>query len=258
MKKALAIISFGTSYETGVKAIERIEQYMEKEFKEYDCFRAFTSNMILAKLKRQGIDIPTTKELLESLVEQGYEEVICQPTHIIHGFEFDKMMDQIQPFKTKFKSLKVGNPMLHEEEDYRKCVMIYEKELPYKNKEEALVLMGHGSEHHANSCYCQMEKMFQLAGREDIYIGTVEGFPMLSDVMGQLEGKKIKKVTLAPFMIVAGDHAANDMAGEEEDSWKCQFEKAGYEVDICMKGLGEYEGVAELYAEHIRKAEEIA
>ena len=258
MKKAIAVISFGTSYDTGKKAIEYIESYISDKFKEYDCFRAFTSGMIMKKLKKeQGIVIPTTEELLQQLKEEGYEEVICQPTHIIHGMEFDKMMDQIRKFQGCFQSLKVGMPLLNEEKDYRQCVELYKKEIKIHEK-EALVLMGHGSEHYANSAYCQMEKMFEVEGIENVYVGTVEGFPTFMDIMTQIKKKDYNKIILSPFMIVAGDHAYNDMIGEDEDSWKSQFEQEGYETEIYIKGMGEYEEIAKIFEEHIRKAVELS
>lgn len=254
MKKALAIISFGTSYETGEKGIKAIEESLAKQFPEYDCFRAFTSNMIIKKLKREeNIHIKTTKELLAYLKEEGYEEVICQPTHMIHGVEFDKMMGQIQEFKGQFQVLKVGYPLLHELDDYKKCVELYETS-GILEQGDAVVLMGHGSDHFAGSAYSQMEKMFQVMGHNNVYMGTVEGFPTFEDVKEELSKKEYKRLVISPFMIVAGDHAYNDLIGEEEDSWQNQLMSLGYQTVPAMKGLGEYEEIAMIYGEHIRKA----
>lgn len=258
MKKALAIISFGTSYTEGEKAIIQIENYLEKELKEYDCFRAFTSKTIIKKIeKQQGRKIPTPEELLDELEAKGYDEVICQPTHMLHGIEYDALREKISFYKNKFSHLKIGFPMLHDLEDYKRCAKIYQKEKEPLKEGEAIVLMGHGTEHFSNSAYCQMEKILQSNVHPHYYIGTVEGYPTLLDVMKELKQEDICTVYLAPFMIVAGEHACRDMAGEEEDSWKNQLKKAGYEVEICLNGFGEYKEVGKLFAEHVKRAKDI-
>ena len=117
--------------------------------------------------------------------------------------------------------------------------------------------MGHGSEHFANGAYCQMENMLRYMGHENVYVGTVEGFPGIDYVMQRMKRKGFQKVFLAPFMIVAGDHARNDLGGDEEDSWKSILVEAGYEVDVILKGMGEIDDIAEMFVEHAKKAEEV-
>lgn len=257
-KKAIVVISFGTSYAEAEKGILHIEEAIQKEFSDYDFFRAFTSGMIINKLKRtKNIHIENPEEALDRLAQEGYEEVLCQPTHIINGDEYDKMCRMIGKHHDKFKSLKVGTPLLTECEDFMKCAPVIMSLTPELKDGEALVLMGHGSVHFANSAYCQMEHILRYQDYDNVYVGTVEGFPELDYVMKRMKKKGVKKVYLAPFMIVAGDHARNDLAGEDEDSWKSILTEAGYEVEVILQGMGELDAIADMFVEHAKKAEEM-
>ena len=258
-KKALLVVSFGTSFDEALPAIVNIEETCKKAFPEYDFFRAFTSGMIIRKLKktRQQI-IHSPEEIMEQLAGAGYEEVICQPTHIINGMEYEKMMNMLAPYKEKIPLIRVGTPLLTEEEDYKKACEIVMKEIKLPMAEdEAFVLMGHGTEHFANSAYCQFENMLRDLGYENTYVGTVEGFPGLDYVIRRLKLRQIKKVYLMPLMIVAGDHARNDLAGAEEDSWDSILKAEGFETQIILKGLGEIDAIAEMFVEHLRQAKAV-
>ena len=258
-KKALLVVSFGTSFDEALPAIVNIEETCKKAFPEYDFFRAFTSGMIIRKLKktRQQI-IHSPEEIMEQLAGAGYEEVICQPTHIINGMEYEKMMNMLAPYKAKIPLIRVGTPLLTEEEDYKKACEIVMKEIKLPMAEdEAFVLMGHGTEHFANSAYCQFENMLRNLGYENTYVGTVEGFPGLDYVIRRLKLRQIKKVYLMPLMIVAGDHARNDLAGAEEDSWDSILKAEGFETQIILKGLGELDAIAEMFVEHLRQAKSV-
>ncbi len=258
MKRALAIISFGTSYQTGERALKNIEEHLKNTFLEYDCFRAFTSKRIIQKVKdEQKIQIPTVFELLTWLKEQQYEEVICQPTHMTHGVEFEKMMEQIQRFRGQFRQFKVGYPLLHEEEDCRCCVKLYIKEFAMEEKKRAFVFMGHGRENNANQEYAKLKKILEEMGYDNSYIGTIEGFPSIQEVIGQMKRHSYQNVTLIPFVIVSGRHVYRDMIGNSERAWENQLKRAGYAVDVCMKGLGEYKKIAEIFENHVRKAVEV-
>jgi sirohydrochlorin cobaltochelatase len=151
-------------------------------------------------------------------------------------------------------NIKFGNPLLTEEDDYRKVVSIISKSIPKLEKDEVAIFMGHGTEHPSNSSYLALDYMFKIMGHENIYISTVEGFPKINEVIEFIEEKvKVKKIILIPFMIVAGDHAKNDMAGEDEDSWKRVLESRGYKVEIVLKGLGELDEIGDLFIEHSKK-----
>ena len=258
-KKALLVVSFGTSFDEALPAIVNIEETCKKAFPEYDFFRAFTSGMIIRKLKRTRQQIiHSPEEIMEQLAGEGYEEVICQPTHIINGMEYEKMMNMLAPYKEKIPVIRVGTPLLTEEEDYKKAceIVMNEMKLPMA-EDEAFVLMGHGTEHFANSAYCQFENMLRDLGYENTYVGTVEGFPGLDYVIRRLKLRQIKKVYLMPLMIVAGDHARNDLDGAEEDSWDSILKAAGFETQIILKGLGEIDAIAEMFVEHLRQAKAV-
>lgn len=254
-KKAIAVISFGTTYPKSRLAIERIENGLKEAFPEYDFYRAFTSKMVINKIEREeNIQIPTPEELMQKLLDDGYEEVLCQSLHIMAGFEYEKMLHQLYKFEDKFQKLSIGVPMLFSEYDYEHICTELLQHMPKLNQDEAYVYMGHGTEHFANSVYSQVENMFRFLGAENVYVGTVEGFPNLDYVIKRLNKHNIKKVTLAPFMIVAGDHAQNDLAGDEEDSWKSILQSQGYKINVNLIGLGDLDCVCDLFFRHAKMA----
>ena len=258
-QKALAVISFGTTYTLAQDAIMQIESALSCHAKEYDCFRAFTSKMVIAKLKReQGQYVLTPEELMEQLYQKGYKEVLCQPLHIINGFEFEKMYKALRAFADKFDKIQIGRPLLTFEEDYKACCDIVMKYAPAPKEETALVFMGHGTAHYANASYCQLENTFRALGHEHVYVGTVEGFPNLDYIIGRLKKHNSTRVHLMPFMIVAGDHAQNVMAGEEPDSWKSILESERFQVTVQLDGLGSFPETGQLFASHLDKAETVS
>lgn len=256
MKKAIVVVSFGTSHEdTRKKTIEAIERGIAETFKDYQVFRAFTSKIIIKKLREnENLIVPTVKEAMEKLVEEGYTDVVIQPTHIINGIENENMLEDLSFYAKRFSSFRIGKPLLSDIEDYKQLVNCIVEE-NHVGEEEAILLMGHGTSHHANAVYPAVDYTFRAEGYSNIYMATVEGYPAIEDAMGLMEKYNYKKVILIPFMIVAGDHAKNDMAGDEEDSWKSILEKSGYEVDCKLQGLGELEVVQEMFIRHIKEAE---
>ena len=252
-KKGILTVSFGTSHlDTLDKTIKAIEQDIAEAFPEYRVYRAFTSQMIIKKLRKNGVEIADVREALEQMAKDGVENVIIQPTHVINGIEYDGMMRNLLEYTGRFRQIRVGKPMLSSPEDYKKAIHAVMSEVEI-DEDEMLVFMGHGTDHHANSAYPTLEYTFHVLGYERVLVGTVEGFPDLKAVMTKLNVTECKKVVLMPFMIVAGDHAKNDMAGEE-DSWKTELEEAGYEVRTLVKGLGEIPGIRRIFLEHIREA----
>ncbi len=255
MKKAVLVVSFGTSYqETREKTIVACENKIKAAFEGYDFFRAYTSGMVIRKIAREeGFVIDNPEEALQRIYELGYEEVVVQSLHIICGDEYTKIKDQVEAYKDKFKKITLGRPLLTLINDYKETVALLKQELPELKEGEGIVFMGHGTEHPAHSAYCALDYMFD---QEDmrIYVGTVEGYPEIDEVFKRLKRDNIKKIYLTPFMLVAGDHATNDMASDEEDSWKTRFEAAGYKVEIIFKGLGEYEGVQQRFITHAKES----
>ena len=255
-KKALLVVSFGTSFEEALPAIVNIEETCKKAFPDYDFYRAFTSGMIIRKWARtKNVIIHNPDEVMKRLVAEGYEEVICQPTHIINGLEYDKMMNMLLAYKDQIPTIKVGTPLLTEEEDYKEAceIVMQELEKPLA-KDEAFVFMGHGTEHYANTVYAALDYRFKDTGHKNIFLGTVEAYPALDSLLRAADSFHPKKIVLAPFMIVAGDHAQNDLAGADPDSWMNRLSSEGYEVTPVLKGLGEYPQVRQILVEHVQQA----
>lgn len=255
-KKALLVISFGTSYaETRKKTITATETVLAQSFPDYDLRRAFTSKMVIRKLReRDDIHIDTVPQAIEKIAAAGYTEVLAQPLLVINGTEFDELSAELAPYTDQFTRFHLGRPLLTSQQDYLDVVASLKTEFPVGEPDEAVVLMGHGSEHPANSAYAALDYVFKDQGFPYVYIATVEGFPFIKSVIKRLEADRIKKVTLMPFMLVAGDHAQNDMAGDDEESWKTILERKGFAVETRLTGLGEIEKIHQIYIEHARIA----
>jgi sirohydrochlorin cobaltochelatase len=255
VKKALLVVSFGTSHaETREKTVGAIEKNIAEAYPEYEVRRAFTSGMILKVLeKRDGIVIDNVAEAMSRLVSDGFEEVLVQPTHVISGDEYDEMAGDVMLFEDRFETLRIGAPLLFNTEDYQKVVRAVMEQFPDLGKRDALVLMGHGTGHRINAAYAALDYRFKDMGYGNVFVGTVEAYPDIETVARHVEAFRPEKVILMPLMVVAGDHAVNDMAGEE-DSWKSVFERAGFEVECVLKGLGEFQSIRDIYLEHVASA----
>ncbi len=256
-KKGILVVSFGTSFpETREKTIDRIEEDIKDAFPDYGFYRAWTSKMIIAKLlKRDGIRIPTVEEALGQMLADGITQVIVQPTHLINGIENERMKEDVYTYGKAFDKISFGNPLLTTTRDQRKVLQAVMEEFSGLEKEEGLVLMGHGTPHYANAVYAALNYMLKDLGYPNVFLGTVEEYPSLDILQRQVEEFHPKKILLAPFMVVAGDHALRDMSGESEDSWQRRFEGAGFLVECVIKGLGEYAGIRRIYVEHVKAAE---
>ena len=256
-KPVLLAVSFGSSYnETRDVTIGAVEAALQAAYPEYEVRRAFTSQIVIDILEeREKLEIDNVTEAMDRLVADGVKEVVIQPTHVMPGFEYDDVMAEIASYADKFDSMKVGDPLLTSDKDYDAVVTSLVAETAEYNVEgTAVVFMGHGTHHEANSTYARLEKRLHAAGYTNYFVGTVEGAPLIDDVIESVKATDAKKVVLLPLMIVAGDHANNDMAGDEEDSWKTAFTNAGYEVECVLKGLGQYEGVQNLLVAHAGNA----
>lgn len=249
MKPALIAVSFGTSYpETRKKTIEAVEEKLAKEYPEFDVFRAFTSNKVIKKIKEQEqMTILTVDQQMQKLIAEGYKEIYVQPLHIIPGSEYSKALHQAMRYKDQLKLIKVGKPLLSSMEDYQKIVAWLEKLSQDLKTDEALVLMGHGSQHSAFTVYACLDHMLM---EKPIFICAVESYPEITLLIERLKKSSYKKIKLYPLMLVAGDHATNDMASDEEDSWKSQLEQAGFAVEAYLKGMGEAEEIQQQFVEH--------
>ena len=260
-KKAVLAVSFGTRFkETREKTLDVIEKDIREAFPGYEFCRAYTSPTVRRILQqRDGICVDDVAGALDRLWKEGYQKVVAQATHVIRGFEYNRMKDTLEGYRGRFDRLSYGGPLLAGEEDYRKVVRILGRELgPYRGPGTALVFMGHGTGHEANASYAKLQQAFMEEGFEDCLVGTVEASPTLENMMKQVRSRRSRKVVLTPFLVVAGDHAHKDMAGDGEGSWKSRFLRSGYEVECVMRGLGEYAGIRQIYVGHGKEAEKEA
>lgn len=255
-KKGILVVSFGTSYLDSLKScIESSENEIKNTYKDYEVRRAFTSNIIMKKLKeRDKMEIDTPDVALGKMKKEGFTEVIVQPLHIMPGIEYDEIKAVVDKYSAdkSFNKLVLGRPILYRAEDYKIAIDAIKVQLPKLNKEQAVIFMGHGTPHYANSAYCQLAYMLQDEKLDNVFVGTVEGYPTLENVITQLKSKGIKEVTLMPFMLVAGDHANNDMAGDDKDSWKSILKAEGFTVNTYIHGLGENKGFQKIYLQHVK------
>lgn len=189
---------------------------------------------------------------MNKIVQQGYNTVICQPTHIMHGIEYEKMIAMIKPYEKIIPNIKYGTPLLSSSEDYDKVVNAVMKENAQLNQKDVLLLIGHGTEHFADASYAALNYRFCANGYQNVLVGTVEGYPDMETVIKKLNTIDSNTIYIAPFMIVAGDHANHDICGDDENTWKMKLTSKGYTVHTILKGLGEYPYIRKIFIEHIQ------
>lgn len=255
--KAILVVSFGTSYNDSRSiTIGGIESAIRERYPDYDVRRAFTAQIIIDKLKeRDGIEIDNVTEALDKLVADGVKTLIVQPTHLMHGFEYDDVMTELDKYKDKFDKVAVGEPLLSSDDDKAAVIQaITARTASYLDGKTAVAFMGHGTEHDANAVYADMQAKITAADYKDYFIGTVEAEPTLEDVLAAVKAGGYTRVVLEPLMVVAGDHANNDMAGDEDDSWKFAFEAEGIEVVPILEGLGQFNEIQDIYVQHVQTA----
>lgn len=255
--QAIMVVSFGTSFNQNRKdTICAVEDAIAEAFPEYDVRRAFTAQIIIDKVKnRDNVMIDNVQEALDRAVADGVKTLIVQPTHLMNGLEYDDVQADLAAYADQFDRIVVGEPLLTSDEDFDSVAKaITAATSAYDDGETAICFMGHGTEAESNKVYAQMQDILTAGGYENYYVGTVEAEPTLEDVLALVEAGEYKKVVLEPLMVVAGDHANNDMAGDEEGTWKDAFENAGYEVECLLQGLGGMEDIQSIYIAHTQAA----
>jgi sirohydrochlorin cobaltochelatase len=253
----LLVVSFGTSYNDNRRmTIGAIENAMEEAFPDYSVRRGFTSQIIIDHVKsRDGAVIDNVGEALKRAVDNEVKTLVVQPTHLMNGLEYTDLVDEVAQYSDAFDKVVVGEPLLTSDDDFKAVIKaITDATAEYDDGETAICFMGHGTEADSNAVYAKMQDMLASEGYENYYVGTVEAEPSLEDVIAKVKEGDYKKVVLEPLMIVAGDHANNDMAGDEDGSWKTEFEKEGYDVTCLVRGLGELEPIQKLFVEHAQAA----
>ncbi len=254
-EKELLVVSFGTSFNDSRRlTIGAIENALEAAYPEYSVRRAFTSDIIINHVnKRDGILIDDVDTALQRAVDNGVKELVVQPTHLMNGLEYADLEEAISQYADAFDSVKFGAPLLTSDEDFKgveQALVDWTKD--YDDGKTAIVFMGHGTEADSNGVYAKMQELFTADGYANYYVGTVEATPSLDDVLALVQAGDYERVVLEPMMVVAGDHANNDMAGDDEDSWKSAFTAAGYEVECLLRGLGENEAIQQMYVSHVK------
>ncbi|MBF1161873.1 MAG: sirohydrochlorin cobaltochelatase [[Eubacterium] sulci] len=256
--KEILVVSFGTSYSNSRHVtIGAIEDAIREAYPDYQVRRAFTAQIIIDKLKKEeNIEIDNVKQALDRAVANGVKTLIVQPTHLMNGLEYNDLKKELDKYKDKFDKIALGEPLLTSDEDYKQVIAAITNDTKeYLDGETAICFMGHGTEAKSNKVYATMQEKLKAAGYNDYFVGTVEAKPSVDDVIAQVkESGKYKRVILQPLMVVAGDHANNDMAGNEEDSWASKFKAAGFEVKPVLKGLGQNYDIQKIYLEHVKAA----
>ncbi|WP_033297261.1 sirohydrochlorin cobaltochelatase [Succinispira mobilis] len=260
-KKALVVASFGTTFPDTLKNdIEGIENALKKAFPDRDFYRVFTSNIVKKRIaERDGIVIDDLKTALDKLAAQGYTDVLVQTTLLTPAEEYNnKILPAIKEYQTNktFQKLVIGKPLLTEDKDFNLVAKALTTQMPKNlNSDQSVVFMGHGSPHMHNVAYDKLQAAFDKLNIPAV-IGVVEedDHPNFEDMQATIAKRKIKEVILMPLMVVAGDHANNDMAGDEDDSWKNLLSADGYKVSVVLGGLGRNSEIQKIYVAHAKQA----
>ena len=253
----LLVVSFGTSYNDNRRlTIGAIEKAMQEAFPDYSVRRGFTSQIIIDHVKdRDGEVIDNVGEALDRAVDNGVKNLVVQPTHLMNGLEYNDLVNELAEYSDSFEKVAIGEPLLTSDADFQAVAdAIVAATAEYDDGETAICFMGHGTEADSNSVYARMQQVLTGGGHANYFVGTVEASPTLEDVLSLVQAGDYKKVVLRPLMIVAGDHANNDMAGDEEGTWKAAFEDAGYDVITIVEGLGQLEAIQDLLVQHAQAA----
>ena len=256
-EKELLVVSFGTSFNDSRRmTIGGIERAPQRAFPDWSVRRAFTIQIIIDHVKnRDGEVIDNVAEALDRALENGVKTLVVQPTHLMHGYEYTDLVEELAKYADAFESITVGEPLVSSEEDFAlTAAVLADVTADYDDGKTAIVYMGHGTEAASNEIYAKMQQIMTAAGYENYFIGTVEAKPSVDDVLALVQAGSYERVVLRPMMIVAGDHANNDMAGDEEDSWKSVFETAGYDVECVLQGLGQSRVIQQMFVQHTADA----
>lgn len=256
-ERELLVVSFGTSYNDSRRlTIGAIEAVMAEAFPDWSVRRAFTSQIIIDHVaSRDGVAIDNVTQALDRAADNGVKTLVVQPTHLMNGLEYEELMNTLAEYSDAFESISVGQPLLTSDEDFQAVMeAITAATAGYDDGQTAICFMGHGTEHDANGVYAKLQQLLTDSGCANYYIGTVEAEPTLEDLLASVGQGDYSRVVLLPLMVVAGDHANNDMAGDEDGSWKLAFEDAGYQVECVLTGLGEMEAIQDLFVAHAQAA----
>ena len=252
----ILVVSFGTSYNDSKRlTIGGIENAIAEAFPDWSVRRGFTAQIVIDHVERRdGLHIDNVSEALERAIDNGVKTLIVQPTHLMAGSEYEELEETLAEYADSFDTVVLGANLLDTDEDFAKVEQVMVDIMAdYDDGETAIVYMGHGTEHESNEIYAKMQELLAADGYENYYVGTVEAEPSVDDVLAAIEEKGYTKVVLHDMMVVAGDHAHNDMADPEDpESWYSTFAAAGYEVEALLDGLGEVPEIQQMYVEKVQ------
>lgn len=254
--RAILVASFGTSYTDNLdRTIGAVERDISETFAGWEVRRAFTSTMVVRKIREAGsMSIDSIDDAFERLKKDGFDDIVVLPTFILHGEEYDRLIESVNCHACHFEKVCVAKPVFADPEDYAR---IYDAILPiideYRRGDTCIVLMGHGSKHESNGFYAGMNRLLESSGIDDVFITTVEGSPAFHDTIEEIGERGFTDAVVHPLLLVAGDHATNDMAGDEPDSLCSMLASAGIEPRAIVRGLGEYPVFRNLYIERVRE-----
>ena len=261
-KDAIVVMTFGTTFaENRAKTIDATIEGIKAAHPGVKVVTAYTSHIIIDRVAaNEGIKYPTPEEALEQLKSEGYTRIALTTLDIIPGMEYNYKLGVFNSYKQNFKKMTIGTPLMYwqgqeeQADDVTEVLEAFATQFPKTKKGEGIIIMAHGTPNIANAYYAVIQEKLQELGYDNVFIETVEGWPSLETIIPKLKAKKIKQVTIMPFMMVAGDHANNDMAGSEEDSHKSILEKEGIKVETYIHGLGENEAVRNVFVERANAA----
>ena len=261
-KDAIVVMTFGTTFaENRAKTIDATIEGIKAAHPGVKVVTAYTSHIIIDRVAaNEGIKYPTPEEALAQLKAEGYTRVALTTLDVIPGMEYNYKLGVFNSYKQDFKKMTIGTPLMYwqgqeeQADDVTEVLEAFATQFPKTKKGEGIVMMAHGTPNIANAYYAVIQEKLQEMGYDNVFIETVEGWPSMETIIPKLKAKKIKKVTIMPFMMVAGDHANNDMAGSEEDSHKSILEKEGIKVEAYIHGLGENEAVRNVFVERANAA----
>lgn len=251
--KAVLIVSFGSSHDSARDDISKAEQAISLALPDYKTYTAYTSGMIRKALKNREINVMSVEEALEAAIKDGVDKLLVQPTHLLYGDEYEKLCGAVEKKRNSFEKVVIGSPLLADYNDIDEVLKVIDAEVQRENG-EGLVLMGHGTGHFCNTVYAAIDFYAKAKGFKNVFVGTVEAWPDVECVIESMKDGGITKCVMLPLMLVAGDHAKNDMAGDEKDSWKSLAESAGIRTRCVLRGLGSMDGICSIYARHALEA----
>ncbi|MDA3894905.1 MAG: sirohydrochlorin cobaltochelatase [Desulfobacteraceae bacterium] len=255
-KEAILLVAFGISNDEKLPAYKNVERLVRERLPDAEIHWAYTSHIIRKKLAQKGIVVSSPEEAVNKLISQGVTRLTVQSLHVIPGHEYDEMLAVLRHYQPEFESLSIGPPLLSSVSDAEQVIDILLKNIPERGADDALIFMGHGTSHSSGFCYVAVNAMLNEKDSR-AYLGTVAGHPTFDQILSSCRKSGVQKAVLVPFMVVSGDHARNDMGGDDPDSWKSMFAAEGIDARPVYRGMTEVNDLAGLFVDHLIAARSV-